>query len=275
MRRGFDFVEGAAHLYYAGRRRLGIDRNPELEVSGFEVAPDVAAAKEESHSDLAALFFAHEGRRIHKWTHYLGAYEELFSPYRAGFPLPDGTTRPLGILEIGVSEGGSLQLWRKYFGPEARIWGVDWNPNCAKIDDPDVEIRIGSQADRTFLESVVRDMGGVDIVLDDGSHGAGDQRSSLEILFPLLSVAGLYVVEDLHTSYWSTYGGGYRRPGAFIELTKAIVDDLHRWYHGRPNRSPIDASASVSRITIYDSMVAIKKAHRGRPTVTKVGEPSF
>ncbi len=270
-----ELAERASNLYHAARRGMRIDRNPAIEWDEYQVPPEVAADLEDSHSQIAGMFFEHEGRRIHKWTHYLGAYEELFNPYKDGFVEADGTRRPLTLLEIGVRDGGSLQLWRKYFGPDARIWGIDCDPNCRKVDDPDLEIRIGSQSDTAFLESVIHEMGGVDIVLDDGSHVAGDQRVSLEVLFPLLSVGGLYVVEDLHTSYWSSYGGGYRRSGTFIELTKAIIDDQHRWYHRRTNRSPVDAATSVARVTVYDSMVALKKTRRGHPTVSMVGEPTY
>jgi hypothetical protein len=221
------------------------------------------------------MFFAHDGRLIHKWTHYLDAYDHEFAPYRGGFPQADGTRRPLRFLEIGVSHGGSLQLWRRYFGPDAAIWGVDNNPECAAIDDPDLEVRIGSQADRGFLLGVVAAMGGVDIVLDDGSHRADDQRASFDILFPVLSDGGLYVVEDLHTSYSEPFGGGYERRGTFIEATKDLIDDMHDWYHDEPAKLLPGSQSGASQLSIYDSIVFIHKTPRRRPMVVKVGHPSF
>jgi hypothetical protein len=161
------------------------------------------------------------GGRYTNGTHYFEAYEEHFRPYRNGLPQPDGSRRPVRILEIAVAHSGSLQLWRRYFGRDAGVWGIDVNPACAMIDDTDLEIRIGSQEDRHFLEGVVSEMGGVDIVLDDGSHIAKHQRRSFEVLFPLLSEGGLYAVEDLSTSYSSDYRGGYRRRGTFVEAVKA------------------------------------------------------
>ncbi len=84
------------------------------------------------------------------------------------------------MLEIGVSKGGSLALWRKALGDRATIFGIDIDPKCAEFDGKFAKVRIGSQADASFLKSVVDEMGGVDLVLDDGSHVASHQRASFE-----------------------------------------------------------------------------------------------
>jgi len=152
---------------------------------------DEARAAGVGDSEIGALYLGHRGRHVDKWAHYLGAYEEQLGPFRRGFPNRDGSLRPLRILEIGVYKGGSLQLWRRYFGAQASVWGIDADPACSAIDDPDLEIRIGSQQDRRFLEGVVDEMGGVDVVIDDGSHQADHQRASFEVLFPLLSEGGM------------------------------------------------------------------------------------
>src|SRR5947207_11626406 len=59
-----------------------------------------------SDTELGRLFFAHRGRIMQKWVHYLGLYDAYLAPFRG---------RPVRILEIGVNRGGSLQLWREYF----------------------------------------------------------------------------------------------------------------------------------------------------------------
>jgi hypothetical protein len=226
---------------------------------------------------LADLFFAHDGRLIHKWVHYLEIYERHLGAYRDGFPLPDGTRRPLRLLEIGVSQGGSLQLWRKYFGPEATIFGIDVDPRCAALDNPETRVRIGSQADSAFLATVIDEMGGVDVVIDDGSHRARHQRASFDALFPRLSFGGLYLAEDLHTSYWAfEFAGGYRRPGTFIEVSKGLVDGMHSWYHRWPiSHRARRAKTEIFSVCFYDSIVVIEKRHRDQPVVVKVGRPSF
>lgn len=191
---------------------------------------DLAEVKTRGQDAFSTLFYGYDGDHlINKWNHFLPIYSRLFAPYRNG--MPDG--RPLRFLEIGVYEGGSLDLWRRFFGDSAILYGIDVDPRCAVFDGRAAQVRIGSQADPAFLRSVVAEMGGVDIVLDDGSHVASHQRVSFETLFPLMAEDGLYVAEDLHTSYWRDYEGGYRRKGTFLEMTKAFIDDMHAWYHHR------------------------------------------
>lgn len=244
-------------------------------LAAFSVTPEQAAGDVDQRSEFAKMFFAHDGRRAHKWTHYFEAYEEEFGRYRAGFPLPDGSTRPLRVLEIGVQHGGSLQLWRKFFGDDAQIWGLDVDPRCAAVDDPGLNVRIGSQDDPEFLRSVVDEMGGVDIVLDDGSHVAQHQQTSFVTLFPLVTEGGMYAVEDVHTAYWRDFGGGYRTAGSFIEVTKTLIDDVHAAYHRKGDKLGVGAASLIPRIAIYDSMVFVRKQPRPRPSVTSVGDLSF
>ena len=138
---------------------------------------------------FTSLFLRHEGRLVHKWLHCGRAYDRMLGEYRTGFP-NSGTRRPVRFLEIGVSHGGSLELWREYLGEDAVIFGIDIDPRCAEVGRDDLHVRIGSQADEAFLRSVVKEMGGVDIVLDDGSHIASHQRTSFDVLFPLLTARG-------------------------------------------------------------------------------------
>jgi hypothetical protein len=215
---------------------------------------------------FADLFFAHDGLQAMKWVHYLTVYDRLFGPLAKGFTPPGGAPRPLRFLEIGVSKGGSLQLWRRFFGSDAVIYGVDIDPHCAAVAGPDRQVRIGSQADPAFLRSVVEEMGGIDVVLDDGSHVASHQRASFDTLFPLLSMGGLYVVEDTHTSYWIKHGGGLRRPGAFVETAKSLVDGMHKWYFRAPvGRRARIAQTEITSIQFYDSIVVIEKGEHRRP----------
>jgi hypothetical protein len=233
--------------------------------------PDIAALAADSNSDFGRMFYAHDGRVAHKWHHYLAIYDRILSPYRHGFVLPDGTKRQLRFLEIGVAQGGSLQLWRRFLGRDAIIFGIDINSDCKAADDGDVHVRIGSQADPDFLRAVVAEMGGVDVVLDDGSHIASHQRVSFETLFPLLTDRGLYAVEDLQTAYWRNWGGGYRRPGTFIEQAKQLVDDMHGWYHPYPPKTAA-AKDDIYAMTWFDSLLAIEKRRKPQPMHIQRGQ---
>lgn len=84
-------------------------------------------------------YFEHnDGRLIDKWDHYFEVYERHFEPFRGRRPT---------MLEIGISHGGSLQMWRHYLGPGSTIVGVDIDPRVAALAERGIEIAVGSQAD--------------------------------------------------------------------------------------------------------------------------------
>src|ERR1700733_2130778 len=147
-------------------------------------------SKQAEDDSVAAAFFEAKGRPVHKWHHYLEIYERHLSPYK---------NKPLFFLEIGVFDGGSLDMWRRYFGESATIVGIDINEKCAERVDPPSIVRIGSQADKEFLQSIVNEFGRPDVVLDDGSHMASHQLASFRALFEAVKDDGLYIIEDMHT----------------------------------------------------------------------------
>ena len=209
---------------------------------------------------VSEAFFENRGRSVHKWQHYLDIYERNLACYR---------NRPLFFLEIGVFDGGSLDMWRRYFGAEATIVGIDINQDCATRVDPPNFVRIGSQADPKFLHSVIEEFGPPDVILDDGSHIATHQRASFDILFPSLKEGGLYIIEDMHTSYWPEWEGGYKRSGSAIEFVKQMIDDLHAWYHKRSTSTP--ARDEICGIHVYDSVTVIEKRKKNRPGMLRGG----
>jgi hypothetical protein len=229
-----------------------------------------------ARNEFERLFYEHQGRRIHKWHHFLEVYNRHIGMFLAA-RRARGETRPIRLLEIGVARGGSLQMWRKYLGREAVIFGVDINPGCLNVADADVQVRIGSQADEGFLRSVVGEMGGLDIIIDDGSHVASHQIASFSALFPRLAEDGLYICEDLLTAYKPNFEGGLNRQGTFIELTKQMIDWLHDWHISDADRQSsgykdrFGFATGVFGIAIYDSIVVIEKRPKERPFHTSVG----
>jgi SAM-dependent methyltransferase len=198
---------------------------------------------------LWAEFLGHDGRTIHKWKHYFPAYERHFSRY---------INRPLTFLELGCGLGGSLQMWKRYFGPHARIVGIDIRPECASFEEDQIAVRIGDQADQVFLSALLDEFGAPDIVLDDGSHMMSHMAASFRFLYPRTAPDGVYVVEDLHTAYWDEYGGGLRRPGSFIELCKTLLDELNAdWSRGA--LPPTDFTRTTQSIHFYDSLAVFER----------------
>jgi len=226
----------------------------------------IAELAKQTKSELAALYFNNRsGQSSTKWLHYLDTYDRYLSPYR---------NRPIRFLEIGIADGGSFAVWRPYFGPDAIIYGIDINEACLpKVEKLGLNchVRIGSQDDAAFLRNVIEDMGGVDIVIDDGSHIAEHQCTTFRILFPLLANGGLYICEDLHTSYWPAWQGGHRRSGTFVELIKDMIDSIHTWYVPLTNDlADMRLHRIVPAIHIHDSMVVIEKMPVEPPTMVTV-----
>ncbi|MBZ0124160.1 MAG: class I SAM-dependent methyltransferase [Roseovarius sp.] len=231
----------------------------------FYKGPDVAGDIREKYGydgDLLRIFTGTSGAMVHKWHHYIPVYDRYFSRFR-------GTG--VRFLEIGVSQGGSMRMWREYFGPEATIYGVDIDPGCARFDGEAGQVRIGSQDDAAFLGAVVQEMGGVDIVLDDGSHMMPHVRKTLDILFPLLAQDGLYMIEDLHTAYWPDYKGGFSSRANFFRDLGHIFDDMHRWYHARGVSRP-GVGDAVSAVHVHDSIAVFEKAPVWPPVHSQVGK---
>ena len=214
-------------------------------------------------NDLEAYFLNNPGRMIHKWMHYFDVYERHLSRFR---------DTEVNLIEIGVYQGGSLQMWKHYLGERARIWGVDINPDVKQFEEDRVQIIIGDQADRQFLRALARDVPRIDILIDDGGHTMTQQRATFEELFQKVDANGVYICEDLHTSYWAEFGGGHLDPRSFVEFSKNYIDRLNAW-HSQDLRS-----LSVSEFTrtaqsmhYYDSMLVIEKHPREQPLARRIG----
>lgn len=235
------------------------DRIPRMRTFAYQgETPDTA----DLSNPLEAYFWSHEGTVVHKWHHYFKIYDRYFSSFRG---------KPVKMLEIGVSKGGSLDMWRSYLGDEATIFGIDIDAKCAAYDGKSAQVRIGSQADPAFLKDVVDEMGGIDLVLDDGSHDSHHIRASLAALYPRLTNGGVYMIEDLHAAYWPNFSGGYNAPTSFMNDVKQMIDDMHHWYHGHGEKlGPTDGA--LAGLHVYDSIVVLEKAIVAKPLHTKMGQ---
>ena len=217
-------------------------------------------------NDLEIWFRSHQGRLIQKWNHYFQAYEQHFSRFR---------NQEVTVLEIGVAHGGSIEMWKHYFGPELRYYGVDIDPSCRMFEEPGVEIFIGSQSDPDFLREVAAKIPDVDILIDDGGHTMRQQHVTFEALFDKVKNGGVYLCEDLHTSYWLEYGGGHNRHGSFIETAKSLVDSLNAFHSQQRSFGPDAYTRSITSLHFYDSMLFIEKNERTAPEEEWRGEHSF
>jgi hypothetical protein len=224
--------------------------------------------------------------QIHKWHHYFDVYHAAFAAWRG---------KPMTMLEIGVFRGGSLRMWQDYFGPQARIFGMDIDPACTAHALPGGKVFIGDQADPAFLHRVLEETGPPDIVLDDGGHTMKQMITSLEVIYPRMKVPGVYVIEDTHTAFWhgkrdllSRLKSLLKPRGGFLddprgrsiyEVALEICRGLQGWTgrqgdFGRLGRPPGErpAGAPVSEtcrttdsVSFHDSMIVFRRAVREEP----------
>lgn len=132
------------------------------------------------------------------------------------------------LLEIGVGGGGCLNMFLDYF-PNSTIYGIDNNPEYEKYENDRIKIRIGDQKDISFLDSVKEEINhfsnGADIIIDDGGHFMDQQIITFKNLYPLVKPNGVYVVEDLFTSYDGRF---MNQKLTMSEYIKELSDLVHK-----------------------------------------------
>lgn len=200
-------------------------------------------------NDFEQYFYNKSERLIHKWGHYFHFYDKYFSRYR---------DKNIKVLEIGVQNGGSLQMWQNYFGKGTHVIGMDIDANCKKFDSDEIKIFIGDQNNLNDLENLINLYKNFDIIIDDGSHMNHHQINTFKYLFPYLNEGGTYLVEDIHTSYWNGFGGGLKKESTFIEFTKSLIDHVNG-YVIQPDPIISFYTNNISDIHIVSCMVFFEK----------------
>ena len=182
-----------------------------------------------------------------KWESYFQVYDKIFKKYK---------DQKVTFVEVGVSGGGSLFIWREYFGKQARIIGIDFNPAAKKLEKYGFEIFIGNQSDKNFWKEFYRKIGKIDILFDDGGHKNIQQITSFMESYNNINQNGIIVVEDTHTSYMKKKG--FKNPSnySFINFCNLIIENLHR-RNPSANKSLNILSKKIDSIYFYDSIVSI------------------
>ncbi len=204
-------------------------------------------------NDLETYFFNNKDRVMFKSVHYFEIYDTYFAKFR-------GTD--VHIIEIGIADGGSLQMWKDYFGPRAKVYGVDINPYCKQVEEKQIKVFIGDQGDKKFLKSLIEELHRIDILIDDGSHHMDQQINTFKVMFPHICENGIYICEDLHTSYSKSHGGGYGKKKTFVEYSKNFVDCIQSCLSEDIIQKKLRISyfnKSVHSVSWYDGMVVIEK----------------
>lgn len=186
---------------------------------------------------LRNLYLNHQGKVSDKWESYLDEYESILSGYRG---------KNVRLLEIGVQNGGSLEIWSHYFPKAEAIVGCDISPECGKLsyDDARIAVIVGDANTDIVEQAVIDRCSRFDIIIDDGSHQSSDIVKSFARYFPRLVRGGLYIVEDLHASYWKRFEGGLYAPYSAVTFMKRLVDIVNHEHWGVESR-PSDPLAGI------------------------------
>ncbi|WP_165570478.1 glycosyltransferase 61 family protein [Aeromicrobium sp. IC_218] len=197
--------------------------------------------------------------------------------------------REITMIEIGVHQGSSLRMWEEYFS-RGRIVGVDLDPACKRFENERVTVRVGNQGDRAFIQKLGTKYRPT-VVVDDGSHRWQHQIDTLRDLWPAVRPGGMFIVEDIHTSFGEDYARTYGTPDGetaydFVAgLVRSLVaadradppaDDFEAYF-----RNTVDSAVMLGR-----SVVLRKRSHRqpwyrrasvadvtSDPWITDVGAP--
>ena len=198
--------------------------------------------KTDVENPLETYFFSHtEGRGIWKWTHYFDIYHRHFSKFIG---------REVRILEVGVYSGGSLAMWKEYFGAECVVYGVDIEEACKVYEDDSTHIHIGDQADRDFWRRFKETTAPVDIIVDDGGHETHQQIVTLEEMFGHLRPGGVYLCEDV-----------VGRFNGFHSYVNGLALHLNDKGPGSPSQAN-SFQRSVSSVHLYPYVVIMEKADK-------------
>lgn len=211
--------------------------------------------------DLARRFLTDKWGGVH-W--FADIYEQHPRPYR---------DLPVRVLEIGIggyghpAQGGEgMRVWKRYFH-RGLVIGADIYDKSG-VDEQRLVTVVADQSSPDALAALDDQYGPFDIIIDDGSHVNSHVRTSFETLFPRLRSGGLYVIEDLYTSFWPGYGGNPSAgPTTSVGLVQSLVEGLQ--HQERPGFAAGYFERHVTGVHAYHNLAFIEKgvnAEGGVPT---------
>jgi hypothetical protein len=199
--------------------------------------------KSKNKLKILEYFFLAKNNSI-KHYKYFEVYKNLFSKY---------VDKKIVFVEIGILNGGSLQLWKKFLGKKAKIIVIDINPYCKKLEEKRIQIFIGDQTNEIFWQDFFKKVGEVDIILDDGGHTNYQQIKTTTSCIPNIKDEGLLLIEDTWHSYISKK---YYNPSkySFINFCKKLINDNNYRY---PNIGKYKFSLNkyIFSIEFFESIV--------------------
>ena len=175
--------------------------------------------------------------------------------------------RRVNLMEIGVGGfekpdkgGNSLRMWKQYF-PFGSIFSIDIYDKSL-LQEKRIKIFKGNQVDENFLNKVVNEIGGIDIIIDDGSHINEQVIETFKLLFPKLKDGGIYVIEDTQTSYWDDFGGDSQdlnNSKTLMNFFKGLTDTLNNKEFIKPGYKQSYFDKKIVSMHFYHNIIFIYK----------------
>jgi hypothetical protein len=175
------------------------------------------------------------------------------------FVLKEYKNKNINMLEIGINNGRSLRMWSDYFGKNSKIYGMDLLYSTEKSFHKNIYELIGDQQKVSDLKNITKKTGKCDFIIDDGSHVPEHQLLSFNYLFKnSLKEGGVYIIEDIETSYWSDaelYGyninSGIKSENNIVNIFKQVVDIVNSNIINRDNINKIRSSSKIDIENLY------------------------
>jgi len=178
---------------------------------------------------------------------YFQVYQDIFNEFEG---------KDIIFVEVGVLHGGSLFMWKEYFGKKSRIIGIDLNPNAKKLENDGFEIYIGSQSDPIFWKNFYKKVGKIDILLDDGGHENSQQIITINESINNIKENGIIAIEDVHTSYLKKFGNPSKY--SFINYSKYLIDLINSRFPETNIKSTNEFKKKIYSVSFYESIVSIR-----------------
>ncbi len=213
-------------------------------------------------------YFKKSDRLSLKWDSYFLVYDKIFKKYK---------NKNIKFVEVGVANGGSLFIWRKFFGKKAKIIGIDANPYSKKLSKYGFKIYTGDQSDPNFWKKFFKKEGKIDIVLDDGGHKNLQQISTVHYTLPYIKDGGMIVVEDMATSYLKKE---FYNPSkfSFISFCNKIIEFIN-YRSGLIKKKMNFYSKKIYSIEFFDSIAVLNidtsKCFKSNSISNNVNDPSL
>ncbi len=200
-------------------------------------------SRETPSNPLLHYFNNHkEGKGIWKWEHYFEIYHNHFKKFIG---------KEVHLVEVGVFSGGSIEMWKEYFGDKCYVYGVDIEPACKNYESERVKIFIGDQSSKDFWQRFKQGVPKIDIFIDDGGHLAYQQIPTIEEMLSHISPGGIYLCEDIHQS-----------TNDFAYYINGLQHGLNEWRFKSQNPLTLHTSEiqrSIKGIYNYPFVVVIEK----------------